>query len=1036
MIEVKNICKTYRPKKGVPVKALDDVSLKFDDTGMVFILGKSGSGKSTLLNVLGGLDSYDSGEFVIQGKSSQDFTQSDFDSYRNTLIGFIFQEYNILNDFSVGANIALAMQLQGKKATNEALNKILDDVDLTGYANRKPNELSGGQKQRVAIARALIKEPRIIMADEPTGALDSNTGKQVFDTLKKLSKDKLVIIVSHDREFAEFYGDRVIELADGKIISDISKYLAPGVEKSEGVKVIDDKILHIKQGYKLTAKDLDLINSYLDKSPVDTLISIDERANNSFKQIAMIDDSGNKQSFTDTSNVQTMTADEYEGERLKLIKSRMPYANSLKMGASSLKHKKIRLIFTIFLSVVAFALFGLADTFACYDKNIATVNSIIDGKITSAVFEKSQLRGGSDWHVVVKSNDDDIAKIKTATGIDSKGVVEFMGSINEYTAQVGQMPIYYSGYISGVTAFNDAEIKDFGCTVKGKMPTAINEVAITNWHFEHFQAYGYRTRNSNISYEARELNSVEELLKKELIITYNDIDFKIVGVVDTGFNKNGEYNNFKENTQMNMSAWQFQSTIRRGMDALMFISEDCMRSIVDGNRNNYDGVGRKLDGDGYSHSIGDLRGYLRTDLRYIAKLNDVKGNFDLTNNVTSLKDDEILLSSKVLIDKLYDLAYNGDGINIELPQEYRTLRSIVYEYTDEDNHMGSFTRYTYEKDTLRDMYNSYQNGGLISEFLIRENFEITDQMIELADAYYQEVQYQYDNTDPEQVRLAVINYFATFPDQMPKELKDSITTKIYKYMVDIALNIDILSNESVWMVSNYQNWYSNNNSIDRTLNIAGFFIDVDGENSKLVVSSDTLYDSTIDNSVEAGYYEFLIGKMPTDRASIEKIVAFSQETGDTKYSLRNSVTDTLDDFNYTIEMMSKIFIYIGIGFAVFAALMMMNFISTSISYKKREIGILRAVGARGSDVFGIFFNESAIIALINFVLAALATMGACMGLNSVIRNQLGFPITILSLGFRQVALIFAVSLLAAFVASLLPVMKIARKRPIDAIQNR
>lgn len=1031
MIEVKNICKTYRPKKGVPVKALDDVSLKFDDTGMVFILGKSGSGKSTLLNVLGGLDSYDSGEFVIQGKSSQDFTQSDFDSYRNTLIGFIFQEYNILNDFSVGANIALAMQLQGKKATNDALNKILDDVDLTGYANRKPNELSGGQKQRVAIARALIKEPRIIMADEPTGALDSNTGKQVFDTLKKLSKDKLVIIVSHDREFAEFYGDRVIELADGKIISDISKYLAPGVEKNDGIKVIDDKILHIKQGYKLTAKDLELINSYLEKSPVDTLISIDEHANNSFKQIAMIDDSGNKQSFADTSSIQTMTADEYEGERLKLIKSRMPYANSLKMGASSLKHKKIRLIFTIFLSVVAFALFGLADTFACYDKNVATVNSIIDGKITSAVFEKSQLRGGSDWHTVVKSNDDDIAKIKTATGIDTKGVVEFMGSINEYTTQVGQIPIYYSGYISGVTAFTDAEIKDYGYTVKGKMPTAINEVAITNWHFEHFQTYGYRTRNSNISYEARELNTVEELLKKELVITYNDTDFKIVGVVDTGFNKNGEYNNLKENTQMNMSSWQFQSTVRRGMDALMFLSEDCMRSIVDGNRNNYDGVGRKLDGDGYSHSIGDLRGYLRTDLRYIAKLNDVKGNFDLTTNATTLKENEILLSSKVLIDKLYDLAYNGDGINIELPQKYRALRSIVYEYTDENYNMVSFTLHTDEKNTLIDLYNSYQYSGIVPEFLIRENFEITDQMLELVNAYY-----QYDNTNPEQVRLAVINYFASFPDQMPKELKDSITTKIYKYMVDLALDIDILSNESVWLVSNYQNWYSNNNSIDRTLNIAGFFIDVDGENSKLVVSSDTLYDSTIDNAVEAGYYEFLIGKMPTDRASIEKIVAFNQETGDTKYSLRNSVTDTLDDFNYTIEMMSKIFIYIGIGFAVFAALMMMNFISTSISYKKREIGILRAVGARGSDVFGIFFNESAIIALINFVLAALATLGACMGLNSVIRNQLGFPITILSLGFRQVALIFAVSLLAAFVASLLPVMKIARKRPIDAIQNR
>lgn len=262
MIEIKNICKTYAGKKGSPpVKALDDVSIRFEDTGMVFILGKSGSGKSTLLNVLGGLDRYDSGEFIIKGKSSKDFSQSDFDSYRNTFIGFIFQEYNVLDEFTVGANIALAMELQGKKATKEALNDILGQVDLLNFASRKPNTLSGGQKQRVAIARALIKSPEIIMADEPTGALDSNTGKQVFDTLKKLSETKLVIVVSHDREFAEQYGDRVIEFSDGKIISDITKYKAAAESVNDGVKIIDDKIIHIKKGYTLSSADLKMINT-------------------------------------------------------------------------------------------------------------------------------------------------------------------------------------------------------------------------------------------------------------------------------------------------------------------------------------------------------------------------------------------------------------------------------------------------------------------------------------------------------------------------------------------------------------------------------------------------------------------------------------------------------------------------------------------------------------------------------------------------------------------------------------------------------
>lgn len=240
MIEIKNIVKTYRPKKGGTVKALDNVSLKFPEKGLVFVLGKSGSGKSTLLNIMGGLDTADSGEIIIKGKSSNDFSTGDFDSYRNTYLGFIFQEYNILEDFNVGANIALALKLQGEKATDDKINEILKEVGLSGYGKRKPNELSGGQKQRVAIARALVKNPEIIMADEPTGALDSNTGIQVFDTLKKLSRDKLVIVVSHDREFAEEYGDRVIELKDGAVISDIEKHrIAAEVESGVTVALVN-----------------------------------------------------------------------------------------------------------------------------------------------------------------------------------------------------------------------------------------------------------------------------------------------------------------------------------------------------------------------------------------------------------------------------------------------------------------------------------------------------------------------------------------------------------------------------------------------------------------------------------------------------------------------------------------------------------------------------------------------------------------------------------------------------------------------------
>lgn len=223
MLELKNVSKTYKSKKGNNTKALDDISLNFDEKGMTFILGKSGSGKSTLLNILGGLDKYDTGDMIISGKSNKDFSNQDLDCYRNTYVGFVFQEFNLLEDYDVYENIVLALQLQQKQIDDKKVDDLLVKLDIIDLKKRKVNELSGGQKQRVAIARSLIKDPKIILADEPTGNLDSKTGKEVMNLLKDISKEKLVILVSHDEESAKTYGDRVIEIKDGHIVSDTAQ---------------------------------------------------------------------------------------------------------------------------------------------------------------------------------------------------------------------------------------------------------------------------------------------------------------------------------------------------------------------------------------------------------------------------------------------------------------------------------------------------------------------------------------------------------------------------------------------------------------------------------------------------------------------------------------------------------------------------------------------------------------------------------------------------------------------------------------------
>ena len=221
MLELKNINKSYKTGDFVQ-HALNDVSLKFGKCEFVSILGSSGSGKTTLLNILGGLDRYDSGDLIINNKSTKKFKSVEWDYYRNNCVGFIFQSYNLISHISVLENVEMALILSGYKKKDRRVKALeaLDKVGLEDHAYKKPNQLSGGQMQRVAIARALVNDPEIILADEPTGALDSITSVQIMDLIKKIAKGKLVIMVTHNRELAEDYATRVIELKDGRILSD------------------------------------------------------------------------------------------------------------------------------------------------------------------------------------------------------------------------------------------------------------------------------------------------------------------------------------------------------------------------------------------------------------------------------------------------------------------------------------------------------------------------------------------------------------------------------------------------------------------------------------------------------------------------------------------------------------------------------------------------------------------------------------------------------------------------------------------------
>ena len=226
MLQIKSISKQYQTGELVQT-ALDEVSLNFRDSEFVAVLGPSGSGKTTLLNIVGGLDRYDSGDLIINDVSTKDYKDADWDSYRNHTIGFVFQSYNLIPHQTILSNVELALTIGGispKERKERAMNA-LAEVGLADQAHKKPTQMSGGQMQRVAIARALVNNPDILLADEPTGALDTETSVQVMDLLKEVAKDRLVIMVTHNPELAEEYATRIVKLRDGRIIDDTDPFL-------------------------------------------------------------------------------------------------------------------------------------------------------------------------------------------------------------------------------------------------------------------------------------------------------------------------------------------------------------------------------------------------------------------------------------------------------------------------------------------------------------------------------------------------------------------------------------------------------------------------------------------------------------------------------------------------------------------------------------------------------------------------------------------------------------------------------------------
>ncbi len=948
MLQLQNVKKNYKTKGGT-VHALDGVSITFPETGLVFITGKSGCGKTTLLNVIGGLDGIDSGEIFIQNKKFSTFSATEYDSYRNTFIGFIFQEYNLLPEFTVEQNIKIAMELQGRKTDDEELEQLLKDVEIDKLKKRFPSELSGGQRQRVAIARALIKQPRIIMADEPTGALDSNTGIQVLDTLKKLSKKTLVIVVSHDREFAEKYADRIIHLENGKVAHDVTF-----TEKE-----ISDNVS--EQGETLIVRE----GAQLSQTETDVLVkAVKER-----KAIEII----KKPSFRSKSPTQNVTLS--QEQPVSFRKSQMKLKRALQLGVNSLAVKPIRLVITILISALAFAVFGLFDTIAHFSTADILKNQLKIAPSKTVVTTSDYIVDHTAGDIYsVKLSKNTVDGLQNATGGTVKGIANLRDNTTGEIAQ--SLPIieitastvymgkrYYTNSVSGFVEFDkdteisaDGKFKDFDYTLLcGQYPQltyldntptkgSVYQIAISSFLADSIIHY----LNGNPLHETA-ITSYESLLGE--YITLSQQKYTIVGIIDCGkipekydiLAKTTLYN-----VETNALSLDFNAYIDSTLQKCLFVGNGFLQAVKAEN------------------NLAELFYAGNTAWSLSLKDGDMK-----KNAMSSLYCAENYDQNNIL---LFDGEYGEDG-SATLADDEILIHSIKLEelFTEEIYALPDPHNRSLAKSLIKGLQagTSQDNKIAIGNLFRLLNIDKDNSTFDLTlSQRFTETGERYEKT------LKIAGVYFGLDEATP------IMSPLYKLMI--------------------------NKNLMQELKVCP----EQGDYSKILFSKQSIKEG---GEIIAEY--------------------LMSENGVTLNWYNNSILNVITDNEIMIRQAADLFLYAAIALSLFSIFMLYNYISTSIESKTQSMGVLRGLGAGGKDIFLSFLSESFIVSVINGILANIFAVIGCNFVNGYIVEIMNISVHFALFGIRQVFIILIISLLTAILSSSFPIFKISQKKPVELIRR-
>ena len=1052
MLEIKNISKTYKTGD-LKQTALDKVNLTFRDNEFVSILGPSGSGKTTLLNIIGGLDRYDSGDLIINNISTKKYKNKDWDSYRNHTVGFVFQSYNLIPHQTILSNVELALTISGisRKERKKRALKALAEVGLKEQAHKKPNQMSGGQMQRVAVARAIVNNPDILLADEPTGALDSETSLHVMDLLKKIAKDRLVVMVTHNPDLAKEYSTRIVKLKDGKITDDSNPF-----NNDKNIKPHKYRNLGKSSMSLLTAFSLSL-NNLLTKKGRTILTSF--AGSIGIIGIALILSLSNGfQKYIDKVQEDALTS-----YPLTIERDSTNITNILLSTMSNKKDKKKTKKNTVVESK------NLENMFSAIGKNdMTSFKKYIekeDKKVKSLTTNVSYTYSVTP-NIYTKDLNGKITQINPSDLFSG-----LFGNMNQSTTGMN-MDLFQQ--LSG----NEKVIKDDYKVLAGRLPKKYNEMIIVlpdENHISDILLYSLGLKDSaNVDKMITKIIAGEPIEKtgKEKEITYDELlnlELKLIYSADK-YKYNEAYNLYED----------------------MSTNEEHIKNLYNNAENlKIVGIVKTKDANGMSALMSGV-GYLPTLTEHIIEKSKSKEivRKQLNNKTINVfsgksfddKSDSVGMNFEELISVDTDMLSNAFGVNIDEKYISQTTEGYMSEIgsaitADTSDAKNKFI--INFSDNMKNLLNDYINNNetelmpgvanislndvdsIVDNYL---NSDTVNNSLQSLEEEYTIPKEAYKSTYSEIIKAYLKTYVSLggtdsniIATSAVDTMVDSLTTtdqiinvadEFSKKMVEATMQKTILSKVGE-LTSKLMETMATAFNVDQEKIAGAFKFNMTEEDIKRIfgaMTNTTIVDANT-NLLSLGYQSIdeptSISFYFKDFTAKEKFIKFlNNYNKKMKKQDKNKVIEYTDFAGIMISSV-KIIVdsvsYVLIAFVsislIVSSIMIGIITYISVLERTKEIGILRAIGASKRNISSIFNAETVIIGFLSGVIGVGVSLSLLIPINAIIHSLTNNENITAVLPLLASIILIILSTVLTLVGGLIPSRKAAKQDPVLALRS-